>query len=64
MSLAVTLSARSEMRDDGGHPATIFAGQRNFSVALEHPKSVQIRLGVKWSQVQILSARHESLQVR
>ena len=44
-------------RVDGGRLETISTGQAGSRVIARQPNSAYVRLGVKWSQVQILSAR-------
>jgi hypothetical protein len=47
-----------------GRVDTVSAGQAYSKDIAEQSNSAYVRLGVKWSQVQILSARQEFLQYR
>jgi hypothetical protein len=51
-------------RVDGGRLDTIPSGKDGSRVVATQSNSAYVRLGVKWSQVQILSARKGSKQVR
>jgi hypothetical protein len=55
------------MRNRGAHGGwleTVSAGQRALRGFEGHRNSTNVRLGVKWSQVQILSARPKNQQFR
>jgi hypothetical protein len=47
-------------RYSGGRLETVLPGQSGSRLIARQDLSADVRLGVKWSQVQILSARHRS----
>jgi hypothetical protein len=48
---------------DGGRGETISTGRITSRASARQRNSPNIRVGVKWSQVQILSARHAFVQL-